>query len=371
MRHTSARALRRRRQPHPVRPTRIVLSHQILARLRAALRSAAWWAPSLAALLAISVALSGAGTVRGATASRALAPAHPWIGRATPPDSLPSLARWQDITDGTAYALHITGGGAEGFAVARGGNLFTFTTPTGDQIAGLVPLVKLADQSYAQSTAKDPTTLGGCVGGSLLAGNQASTPNGPAGASATHQVAVALQARFDQYLLVAYVHILYAPAADPKATTAVCQGQAGAVGVTSLEMVAGCAAAGCGSPLDNAMTAPPAYEQAMVQAMKQHSVAGWSTVWALTSRAVTAQYSKADFATLMNQLIDKVGTITAMTPASGPPAVRWDSGGQAYFTVVENVTYSHGGKTATTKLTSYYLLEGGAWMFWFSEPYSG
>lgn len=367
MRHTSARALRQRRQPHPVHPTRF--SHQLAARLRSALRSAAWWAPSLAALLVIAVALSGAGTVRGATASRALAPAHPWIGRATPPDALPPLARWQDIADGTTYALHVTGGSA-GF-VARGGNLFTFTTPTGDQIAGLVPLVKLADQSYTQTTSKDPATLSGCVGGSLLAGRQTSAPNGPTGASATQSVAIGLQAHFDQYLLVAYVHILYAPTSDQKAVTAVCQGQAGASGVTSLEMAAGCAAAGCGAPLDDAMTAPPSYEQAMVQAMKQRGVEGWSRVWALTSRVVTAQYSKADFAALMNQLSDKVGTITAITPASGPPSVRFDSGGQAYYTVVESVTYSHGGKSTTTKLTSYYLLEGGAWMFWFSEPYSG
>ena len=368
MRHTSARALRQRRQPRSLRPIRLTRRHAI--RLRSGLRSAAWWAPSLAALLVIAVALSGAGTVRGAAAARALAPAHPWIGRASPPDTLPPLAHWQDIADGTAYALHVTGGAA-GFAVARGGNLFTFTTPTGDQIAALVPLVKLPDQSYVQTTSKDPATLGGCVGGSLLAGSQTSAPNSPAGANATQQVAVALQARFDQYLLVAYVHILYAPTSDQKATAAVCQGQAGAVGVTSLEMAAGCGAAGCGSPLDDAMTAPPSYEQAMVQAMKARGLEGWSRVWALTSRAVTAQYSKAEFAALMNQLSDKAGTITAIAPASGPPAVRWDGGGQAYYTVVETVTYAHGGKSTTTKLTSYYLLEGGAWMFWFSEPYSG
>jgi hypothetical protein len=73
----------------------------------------------------------------------------------------------------------------------------------------------------------------------------------------------------------------------------------------------------------------------------------------------------------MNQLSDKYGTITAIAPSSGQPSVRFDSGGQAYFTVVESVTYSHSGKSTTTQLTSYYLLEGGAWMFWFSEPYSG
>ncbi|HEX6799003.1 MAG TPA: hypothetical protein VF116_14930 [Ktedonobacterales bacterium] len=367
MRHLSPRTLRLHQRRNPLHPTR--LSRPLATRLRFGLRSAAWWAPSLAALLVIAVALSGAGTSRGATASRALAPTHPWIGRAAPPDALPPIARWQDITDGTAYALHVTGGTAS-ITAARGGNLFTFTTPTGDQIAGLVPLVRLADQSYAQTTSKDPASLSSCVGGSLIASNQTSAPSGLAGARATQPVAIALQAHFDQYLLVAYVHILYAPTSDQKAVTAVCQGQAGASGVTSLEMIAGCTAAGCGAPLDDAMGAPPAYEQAIVQAMKQRGVEGWSKVWALTSRSVTAQYSKADFATLMNQLSDKVGTITAITPASGPPSIRFDSGGQAYYTVVENVTYAHAGKTTTARLTSYYLLEGGAWLFWFSEPYS-
>lgn len=338
--------------------------------MRAALRSAAWWAPTLAALLAVTVALSGAGAARGATSSHAVAPTRAWIGRATPPDGLPPIARWQDITDGTAYALHVTAG-AGGITRARAGNLFTFTTPSGDQVAGLVPLVKLADQSYAQTTAKDPATLGGCVSGSVIASGQTPAPNGRAGASATQPATIALQAHFDQYLLVAYVHVLYAPTADAKAALAVCNGQVGASGVTSLEMVAGCTAASCGSPLDNAMAAPPAYEQAMVQAMKQRGPAAWGKVWALTARSVTAQYTRADFATLMNRLSDKYGTITAIAPASGPPAVRFDSGGQAYYTLVEKVTYAHGGKSTTTQLTSYYLLEGGAWTFWFSEPYSG
>lgn len=362
MPYASSRNVRRR--PRPARTVRPVLP--LIARLRAAGRSAGWWAPSMAALLVVAVALSGAGTASNASGSRGLAPARPWIGRASPPATFPPIARWQDIKDGTAYALHISA--ATSFA-ARGGNLFTFTAPSGDEVGALVPLVKLADGSYAQTTSKDPASPGGCQSGTLIASNQTSTPTGATGASITQPVVFSLQAHFDPYLLVAYAQILYGSASDKTVITAVCAGDATAAGVTTLTMNAGCTAASCGSPLDDAMTAPPAYDQAIVKAMKERGIDGWSVVWNLTSRVVTAQYSQGDFAAMMNRLSDQVGTITAMTPTSGPPAVDWDTGGQAYFTVVENVTYTHDGKSKTVSITSYYLLEGGEWMFWFSAPH--
>ena len=324
----------------------------------------------MGALLVVAIALTGASTATSSHSSHTLAPAHPWIGRASPPSNVPPIARWQDSKDGTAYALHVTGNPLTATAAqARGGNLFTFTTPNGDEVGALVPLVKLTDGSYAQTTSKDPAVPGGCQGGTLIASNQTSTPTGATGTSYTQPVVFSLQAHFDPYLLVAYAHILYAPSSDQNAIGAVCQGQATTSGVTSLEMNAGCTATTCGSPLDDAMTAPPAYDQAIVKAMKERGIDGWSAVWSLTSRTVTAQYSKADFAALMNRLSDQVGTITALAPTSGPPAVEWDTGGQAYYTVVESVTYTHGGKSKTVSITSYYLLEGGAWMFWFSAPY--
>ncbi len=371
MRHTSPRAQRRRWHLAHASHAGLPLS-TLAARLRAAGHSAGWWAPSAVALLVVAVALSGAGTATSARGAHELAPARPWIGRASPPANLPPIARWHDVQDGTAYALHVTGNLANpvaAVATARGGNLFTFTAPNGDEIGALVPLVKLADSSYAQTTSQDPSVLGGCQSGTLIASNQTSTPKGAAGKSITRPVVFALQAHFDPYLLVAYAHILYASSSDKIAITAVCQGEAAASGVTSLEMNAGCTATTCGSPLDDAMTAPPGYEQAMVHAMKERGVDSWGAVWKLTSRAVTAQYSKAGFAALMNRLSDQVGTITAIKPVSGPPAVQWDNGGEAYYTVVENVTYGHGGKSKSVSITSYYLLEGGEWMFWFSAPY--
>lgn len=368
MRSQSPRTPRRR--SHPARATRA--THPTISfatRLRAAVRSAGWWMPSLAALLVIAVALSGAGTATAASGSHNLAPAHPWIGRASPPTTIPPIARWQDVTNGTAYALHVTNNPLTNAASVRGGNLFTFTTPSGDEVGGLVPITKLADGSLAQTTSNDPTVLGGCQSGTLIASSQTSTPAGATGPTYTQSVVFALQAHFDPYLLVAYAHILYAPATDQNAIGAVCKGQPAVSGVTGLEMNAGCTATSCGSPLDDAMNAPPTYEQAMIHAMQERGVDGWSTVWGLTSRVVTAQYSKADFAAVMNHLSDQVGTITAMAAVSGPPAVQWDNGGEAYYTVVENVTYTHGGKSKTVQITSYYLLEGGAWMFWFSAPY--
>jgi hypothetical protein len=355
MRNPSLRALRRR-----PRSARGGLS--LVARLLVAWRAAPWWAPTAAALLIISIALSGA--TNATTAHNAHTSAtHPWIGRATPPNALPPIARWQDIQNGTAYAVHVTSAAT---ISARGGNLFTFTAPSGDEVEGLVPLSQLPDQSYAQATSQSPAVLGGCQVGVLRASRAVTAPAGAAAASATQPVEFSLAARFDQYLLVAYAQVLYAPVSDKVAVSAVCNGTVSAAGVTSLTMSAGCTASACGSPLDSAMTAPPGYEQAVVHAMKARGIAGWSAVWNLTARTVTAQYSQADFAALMNQLSDKVGAITAMTPTSGPPTIRFDSGGQAYFTLTENVTYTRGGTSTTTQITSYYLLEGGQWRFWFS-----
>lgn len=369
----TARALRLRQRRTPTRSARAGraarLLPSLLPRLRSALRSAVWWAPGLAALLVIAIALSGAGTTTAgaASGSQAHAPARPWVGRASPPATLPPIARWQDIKDGTAYTLHVTSNTG---GIARLGKLFTFTAPNGDEVEGVRPLITLSDQSLAQATSPDPTVLGGCQTGILLPSAQTSTPNGPAGANgAPPQAEFSLQAHFDQYLLVAYAQILYAPVADKNAVAAVCAGNATAAGVTALTMSAGCTATSCTAPVDDAVAAPPAYEQAMVHAMQERGLDAWSAVWALTSRTVTAQYTQADFAAMMNHLADQVGTITAITPISGGPAVTFDTGGQAYYTIVENITYTHGGTSKTVQVTSYYLLEGGEWMFWFSAPY--
>jgi len=49
------------------------------------------------------------------------------------------------------------------------------------------------------------------------------------------------------------------------------------------------------------------------------------------------------------------------------PALRFTVGGEAFFAVDQQATLSQNGATTTRSLTSYYLFEGGQWLFWFSK----
>jgi hypothetical protein len=43
----------------------------------------------------------------------------------------------------------------------------------------------------------------------------------------------------------------------------------------------------------------------------------------------------------------------------------------ALFTIAAQVTTTKAGVPQTTSYTAVYILEGGAWMFWFSKPNEG
>jgi len=87
----------------------------------------------------------------------------------------------------------------------------------------------------------------------------------------------------------------------------------------------------------------------------------------MTSRQITAQYSLEGFAALLNQQVKSVGKITAISTPATNPAIEFTPEGQAYFSVQQTVTFRHGGHSHSKTLTSYYVLENGAWLFWFSE----
>lgn len=282
--------------------------------------------------------------------------------RVSPPANLPPVARWIDVTDGTSYtvALQATAIPVE-TQLASAGNRLTYTTPAGDQLVVALRIVKQADGTYSQSTPVDPASgIPTCVSGVLhqSKGNGGSIP-----------IVYTLVTRFDQYAMVAYAHLVYAPARDKLGATAVCAGQTGQGNEQEFDMLSGCTASGCTSPVDTAGPMVSGFESSVVGAAKQHNAKSWQAVYKGASRVMTAQYGGDRFGTLIEGQAQKKGHITSITPSTTPPQVQFDAAGQAYFIVTDAVALDQGGgKTSTVNVTSYYLLESGQWVFWFSMP---
>jgi hypothetical protein len=282
--------------------------------------------------------------------------------RVSPPSGLPPVARWIDVSHGTSYTVRLQSLAAPAGAVlASAGFRFTYTTPTGDQLVAALPIAKQADGTYTQSTPVDPTTgAPTCARGVL---------NLSKGSGGSLLIVYTLTARFDQYAMVAYAHLVYASTRDKLGATAVCAGQTGQAGEQEVDMVSGCAADSCTSPVDSAGPTVTAFESSVVGAAKQHNPKSWQAVWKGASRALTAQYGSDRFGSLIEGQAQKKGHIKSITPSNVSPQVQFDSAGQAYFTVTDSVALDMGGgNTSTVTVTSYYLLESGQWVFWFSMP---
>jgi hypothetical protein len=130
------------------------------------------------------------------------------------------------------------------------------------------------------------------------------------------------------------------------------------------EMKAGCS--DLTSPCAQLLTPTQAvvqYNQAVVGAGQ---TGDWNSVWVQTSQAVTAQYTSGTFSALMNQQAQRVGRITSIVPNSASPTIQFSAAGEAYFISHDTVTLDHNGSTKQLLITSYYLVEGGGWKFWFS-----
>lgn len=69
---------------------------------------------------------------------------------------------------------------------------------------------------------------------------------------------------------------------------------------------------------------------------------------------------------MMAQQVQSGGTITAIVMTS-PPEVITNTDEAPYFLFQEQVTTVKNGKTQTQSLTSIFLLEDGAWKYWFSK----
>jgi len=269
------------------------------------------------------------------------------------------VARWIDVTHGTSYTLTLQAGAT--IRAAAGGYRFTFTTPTGDQLVAALPIAKLPDGSYTQSTPLNTTTGAlSCREGVL----RLSKNSGGA-----LSIVYTLLTHFDQYAMVAYAHLVYASARDKLGLEGVCSGQTGLAGEQALDMLSGCTATDCTSPVDTAGPTVTTFESSVVGAAKQGNPPSWKQAYTGSSRVITAQYSSDRFGTLIEQQAQKKGRIKSITPSKSVPQIQFDAAGQAYFIVTDSVELDKGGgNTLVVTVTSYYLLESGQWVFWFSMP---
>jgi hypothetical protein len=267
------------------------------------------------------------------------------------PNSLPNVARWQDEAQETAFSIRLrapAGASANGSASSTGfsaavGNTYSFTLPSGDQIVGEAFLAKQDNGDFATS---------GCQVARLVA-------------SKPQQVVAQLNARFDASALVAFAQIGFVGAStvtDPAQLAVLCKRATNFV-----TMQSGCDPSGaCVDPVATASVTLPRYENQLVAANKAPSSSAWQQVYDSSSSVIRGQYSSAQFADAMAHAIEKVGKITAITPIPETVVVQTAPTGESYFIAHSDVTFSLNGQTATRRVTSYYLLEGGQWRFWFS-----
>lgn len=323
-----------------------------------ALRGRASGRVGAAALLLLCAALL-TGARLGSAADAAPSQPHVTL-RVSPPTGLPPLARWVDVRNGASYTVALPTS-APASLVAAGGERFTFTTPTGDQLVAALPIAKQADGTYTQSTPVNTTTGAlTCVQGVLHLSK---------GAGGAEAIVYTLATHFDQYALVAYAHLVYASARDKLGATGVCNGQTGQGGEQAIDMLSGCTASACTSPVETAGPTVTEFESSVVGAAKSGGPQSWNQVYAGTSRVMSAQYGGDRFGTLIEQQAQKQGRIKSITPKTTSTQVEFDTAGQAYFIVTDTVELDKGGgNTANVSVTSYYLLESGQWVFWFSLP---
>lgn len=116
------------------------------------------------------------------------------------------------------------------------------------------------------------------------------------------------------------------------------------------------------------VTTIPGGERQVVDAVNQAAIEqDWATLYGLMSASVTSQVTESQFAALMAQQVAASGAITAVT-VTGSPVVGTDQAGITYFTIDETVTVTHNGVSQSTPMTSYFLLESGAWKLFTSKP---
>jgi hypothetical protein len=311
---------------------------------------------TLAVLAGILVLFAGSGA---GWASRQISTAtHPdpaplaaAVGRSRVAPAPPATGLWRDTSDSTTYSASFQPN-------TDGVSAFDFTTPLGEQIQGFLPLLTLADGSYAQSTGAKPgatalpTVVTGCVQGSLLSGNQVS-------------IYFTFRSHISQDGLAAFATFSYINVLDQRDFPLLClKGSPQGSGVTTYQLQAGCTVDTC---QDLTSLAGPTVDQYDTAVLAAEQSGNWDAVYGMTSQQITAQYPQPEFTSYFNQQAESVGKITQMSKPLSPPTPEYTPEGQAYFEIQQTITVVQHGESSSRTLISYYVLENGAWRFWFSD----
>lgn len=318
---------------------------------------------ALAALLALFALTSGSGAGWTTPPAHALADSS---GRSGGAAGAAGAAQWRaantrtsmvwhDYTRGTSFALRpLPTGGL--LLRATAGPEFVFVLPDGSQVLGDSLALATILNNLTSLGPGDPfdVTQTICTAAQRIfpvAG--AAAQNGKASNEYTDVGDARLVLHIGQGGLIAYAGIGFT------------SGVAACSQPPTWEMMAGCV--GATSPADCTPPAPPATAAATYGTTFSAAVQSrnWGAVFTLNSQIIQAQYSESSFAALMNQDATRYGRITSISAPLSTPAITFDDDGQAYFTATQRVTLAASGN-ATRQITSYFLLEGGAWHFWFS-----
>lgn len=294
------------------------------------------WAGGAALALLLAVGLS----FMGQSASHQVASAAPaqraWLGRASAPE-LPSTIHFYDLQRNTGYTVWLRDT-AEGKAGS-----FVFTLSDHTQLIAFAPITQAEDNSFIQDTNQAVST-----NAAVICPWRAATESGKYSAN------LSIQARIDASGLVAYAQLRYYTICGAK--------QSG----ENILMESGCTPTACNDMLAQAGSAVQQYDSSIVSAAADRSQDAWNKVYAQVSQTTRGQYTPEQFAAQLNKQIESVGQITAVSPITSAPVLQYDTAGQAFFAVKQQITYTHNGTTTTRDTTSYYLMEGGQWVFWFS-----
>jgi hypothetical protein len=267
-----------------------------------------------------------------------------------------TAASWRDLTHATAFSLRpLTAGNL--LTRAAAGTEYVFVLPDGSQVLGTNQVLTQVLVQLRSLGPGDPfDTIQSICGAAerVFAHADAAGSTGKRLDAYTEFGEARLVLHIGQGGLIAYAGLSYGASGN------LCTQP------PTWEMMAGCV--GAQTPADCTPPAPPAvaassYGTAFAAAVQSHD---WSAVYALNSQTIQAQYTAASFAAVMNQGAAQEGQITSISASLTTPLVSFDSDGQAYFIATQRITIAAQGSTTTRQISSYFLLEGGAWRFWFS-----
>ena len=305
--------------------------------------------------------------------------------------NLPTMSRWVDPTRRTALTLHGYNAGSPVFIADQNGKLalnsqdgtqqfiFALTLPDGGQIVGVALAqsgpsgqLLLSTNSYIY----DPTT--GQLTPTPAANSSICDAGELIGAGGRSPIEYALRARFSPDGLSAYAELAYAPlggrifsaqVGPSAAAGGACQGNASLAAIPgAVVLQSGCPAlAPDGSTTGDCVDALGIAPQSVTTFDQAVAAQNWSQVYKLCAPDITGQYTEAQLATILGGHSTEVGRIPASSVPSNAPHIQFTVGGEAFFAVDQQATLAQNGSTASRSISSYYLFEGGQWLFWFSK----